>query len=221
MKNLRTTACRLLLCSPALTALAAPAWPAEAAADAAEAPAIVVVGQHSGYGTGDAASATKTGTPLVDVPQSVAILSRAQLDDQAVEQLNDALRYVPGVTVNLGEGHRDQISLRGQSSTADFYLDGLRDDAQYYRPLYNTERVEVLKGANAMLFGRGGGGGVINRVSKTLDFARTSGAASGGIDSFGAWSVAGDVNQPLSGSAALRINGTFITMSNKAGRPSA
>jgi catecholate siderophore receptor len=173
-----------------------------------------VVGHQDGYGKVDTASATKTGTPLIDVPQSVAILSRSQLDDQAVEQLNDALRYVPGVILGLGEGHRDQISLRGQSSTADFYLDGLRDDAQYYRPLYNTERVEVLKGANAMLFGRGGGGGVINRVSKAADFARASRTASAGVDSFGAWSLSGDVNQPLSDSAALRINGTYEEFAN-------
>ncbi|MEO5597830.1 MAG: TonB-dependent siderophore receptor [Novosphingobium sp.] len=212
MLNLPTTACRLLLSTCALTAISTSAWASEAAAEA-EGLAIVVLGQQDGY-KNDTASATKTGTPLIDVPQSVAIISRAQLDDQAIDQLNDALRYVPGVILSLGEGHRDQVSLRGQASTADFYLDGLRDDVQYYRPLYNTERVEVLKGANAMLFGRGGGGGVINRVSKSPDFARTSGAASAGVDTFGAWSLAADVNHPFSDSAALRINGTYEEFAN-------
>ncbi len=191
------------------TALAAPLPAmAEEADDAA--PTIVVTGHQEAEGV----SATKTGTPLIDTPQSVTTLNRQQLDQQAVAQLNDALRYVPGITLGQGEGHRDQIVIRGQSSTADFFLDGLRDDAQYYRPLYNTERVEVLKGANALLFGRGGGGGVINRVSKAPEFdaARGSMALSG--DSFGAWSLAGDVNLPLGTSAALRLNATYEELAN-------
>jgi outer membrane receptor for monomeric catechols len=65
-----------------------------------------------------------------------------------------------------GEGHRDAPTIRGNSSTADFVVDGVRDDAQYYRDFYNLERVEALRGSNAMVFGRGGGGGVINRVTK-------------------------------------------------------
>ena len=183
------------------------------AAEMAEAPSIIVTGEHSDYRAEDA-DATKTGTPLLDTPQSITTLSRAQLDDQGVEQLNDALRYVPGVTLGQGEGHRDQIMLRGQSTTADFYLDGLRDDAQYYRPLYNTERVEVLRGANALLFGRGGGGGVINRVSKAPQFDRSAISASAGVDSFGAWSLAGDVNQPLGTQAALRLNAIYEQFNN-------
>lgn len=186
---------------------------AEAAGAEAEAPGIVVNGMRDGYKI-DEAAATKTGTPLLDTPQSVTTLGRDQLDDQAVEQLNDALRYVPGVTLGQGEGHRDQVVLRGQSSTADFFLDGLRDDAQYYRPLYNTDRVEVLKGANALLFGRGGGGGIVNRVSKTPAFDAVRGAVSGGVDSFGAWSLAGDANLPLSDVAALRLNATYENFAN-------
>ena len=90
------------------------------------------------------AAALKTGTPLLDTPQSVTTISREQLDNQAISQLNNALQYVPGVILNQGEGHRDQVALRGQSTTADFYLDGLRDDAQYYRSLYNTDRIEEI-----------------------------------------------------------------------------
>lgn len=183
------------------------------AAETSEAPAIIVTGQHDGYGADDA-QATKTGTPLLDTPQSVTTLSRAQIDDQGVEQLGDALRYVPGVTLGQGEGHRDQIVLRGQSSSADFTINGLRDDAQYYRPLYNTERIEVMKGANALLFGRGGGGGVINRVSKVPSFGSARIGLSGGADSFGAWSLAADLNQPLGTQAALRLNATYEALAN-------
>lgn len=204
------TACLLLTTALAPLALLVPAA-AHAEAEALEADAqapIIVNGHRDGYAI-DQADATKTGTPLLDTPQSVTTLGREQMNDQAVEALNDALRYVPGVTLGQGEGHRDQIVLRGQSTTADFFLDGLRDDAQYYRPLFNTERVEVLKGANALLFGRGGGGGIVNRVSKTAQFDRTAGGASAGMDSFGAWSLAADANLALGDGVALRLNGTY------------
>lgn len=189
----------------AAASLSAPALAADAAEGdfGGEAP-IVVTGKHDGYKP-DSVDATKTGTDLQDTPQSIAVLSRDQLDDQAVMQLGDALRYVPGVSLGQGEGQRDQVILRGQSTTADFFIDGVRDDAQYYRPLYATERVEVLKGANALLFGRGGGGGVINRVAKKAEPGKTRGEASGALDSFGAWSLAGDVNLG-SERAALRLN---------------
>ncbi len=193
--------------------LAAPAQ-AEVMADAADAPAIIVYGVPDGYDIEKTRSATKTETPLIDVPQTVTVLSREQLDDQGVESLNDALRYVPGVVLGQGEGHRDQITLRGQSTTADFFLDGLRDDAQYYRSLYNIDRVEVLKGANALIFGRGGGGGVINRVSKAPEFNKTRTDLAGGFDSFGGWSLAADLDQPLSENFAARLNATYEDFAN-------
>jgi catecholate siderophore receptor len=176
-------------------------------------PVIVVTGTADGYRPVDA-NAVKTPTPLVDVPQTITVLTREQLDDQGVTQLGDALRYVPGVVLGQGEGHRDQITLRGQNTTADFYLDGLRDDTQYYRSLYNIERVEVLKGANALLFGRGGGGGVINRVSKTPDLDRTKGQASANVDSFGAFALAADLNQPLTDKIGGRLNATYEEFDN-------
>ena len=197
---------RLLAC----TALVSATCGSVAIAHAEEAgePVIVVTGANDGY-RAITANSTKTPTNLIDVPQSVAVLTRDQLDDQAVQQLSDSLRYVPGVVIAQGEGHRDQIVLRGQSTTADFFLDGLRDDAQYYRPLYNVERVEVLKGANALLFGRGGGGGVINRVSKTPQFDRLRGTATASADTWSAFSLSGDVNAPLSEKVAVRLNGIY------------
>ena len=175
---------------------------------------IVVTGTRGGYGEDDGSTATKTPTPLIDVPQAVTVLTRDQLDDQNVRQLAESLRYVPGVSIETGEGHRDTVFIRGQATSADFYLDGLRDDAQYYRALYNVERVEVLKGANALIFGRGGGGGVINRVSKRADPTRRLIAGNADIDSFGGWSVAGDVNAALSPGAALRLNATYEKFAN-------
>jgi catecholate siderophore receptor len=118
------------------------------------------------------------------------------------------LRYVPGTTVGQGEGNRDQITLRGQNTTADFFLDGVRDDVQYYRGLYNIERVEVLKGPYALIFGRGGGGGIINRVQKSPK-TETFYAGSVSINSFGAYDFSADLNAPLNDFAAVRVNAVY------------
>jgi|TARA_R110002072_G_scaffold22383_3_gene78043 catecholate siderophore receptor len=168
-----------------------------------------VNGERGGYGIDDGSTATKTPTPLIDVPQGISFITEDQLEDQSIRQLNEALRYVPGVSLETGEGHRDEVFIRGQETTADFYLDGLRDDAQYYRPLYNIERVEVLKGANALIFGRGAGGGAINRVSKFAQTGDSFAAANASIDTFGAFALLSDVNQPLSNTIAVRLNGTY------------
>lgn len=130
---------------------------------------VTVTGKRNYYKQDDTSSATKTNTKLLDVPQSVTAITRDLIEDQDMRTMGDVTRYVPGVSMGQGEGHRDAPTLRGNSSTADFFVDGVRDDVQYLRDLYNAERIEVLKGPNAMIFGRGGGGGVINRVSRPAD----------------------------------------------------
>jgi catecholate siderophore receptor len=199
----------VLLATSALSASAAYATDASEADTDYLGANIVVTAKAEGYSSDDGSTATKTPTPLIDVPQAVTVITRDQLDDQAVAHLNDALRFVPGVSLETGEGNRDQVFIRGQASSADFYLDGLRDDAQYYRPLYNIERIEVLKGANALIFGRGAGGGAINRVSKSADSMAMFANVSGSVDTFGAWTIAGDVNQPLADGIAARLNATY------------
>jgi catecholate siderophore receptor len=133
----------------------------------------VTAARTRGYAARRTATATRTDTPLRDVPQAVSTVTRQLIADQAMQNMTDVIRYVPGVTMGQGEGHRDAPTIRGQSTTADFFVDGVRDDAQYLRDLYNVERVEAIKGANATTFGRGGGGGVINRVLKAADWAPT------------------------------------------------
>jgi catecholate siderophore receptor len=135
-------------------------------------------------------------------------VTEEQIDDQALRSIADVIRTVPGATFGQGEGHRDQITLRGNNSTADFFVDGLRDDVQYYRGLYNVDRVEILKGPNAMIFGRGGGGGVVNRVTKRPlagDFAR--GTAS--VDSEGGTLFDIDLNRGFGEVAAVRLNAVY------------
>lgn len=132
---------------------------------------ITVIGRRPAYTEDATSTATRTDTPLRDVPQSVSVITNDLIDDQGMRSMADVVRYVPGVSMGQGEGHRDAPTLRGNSSTADFFVDGVRDDVQYYRDLYNAERIEVLKGSNAMIFGRGGGGGVINRVTEWANWA--------------------------------------------------
>jgi catecholate siderophore receptor len=113
-------------------------------------PAAPVVATNAGgdigYHANSTSAATKTNTPLRDIPQSVTVITKQQVQDIGAQRIEDAVRYVPGVNWHQGEGNRDQIVIRGQSSTADFFVNGMRDDAQIYRDLYNTERLEFLKG---------------------------------------------------------------------------
>src|SRR5690606_28763481 len=103
-------------------------------------------GGVDGYVATRSATATNVDTPLLDIPQSVSVVTKEQAKDQGSRDLNKALTYVPGIVMGQGEGHRDAPTIRGVSTTADFFVDGVRDDVQYFRDLYNIDRVEVLKG---------------------------------------------------------------------------
>ena len=153
-------------------------------------------------------TATKTSTPLRDVPQAVTVVSRKLIADQGMESMADVARYVPGVTMGQGEGNRDQPTIRGNTSTSTFFVNGVRDDVQYFRDLYNVERVEGLKGANALIFGRGTGGGVINRVTKEAEWTPTREVTVQG-GSYGTRRGAVDVGQGVSETVALRLNGMY------------
>ena len=154
----------------------------------------------------DQVNALKTPVPILNVPQSLSIVTDEDIRAQGFRSIGDIARYTPGVNTSQGEGHRDAIVFRGVRSTADFYLDGMRDDVQYYRSLYNLEQVEILRGPNALLFGRGGTGGIINRVTKKGKIGEDFGSIDLGFDTFGAYDFSFDVNTPLSENMALRIN---------------
>jgi catecholate siderophore receptor len=194
--------------------IVSPAYAEEAAINDNDPNTIIVTGSSDGYTASNSVTSTKTNTPLIDVPQTINIVTREQLDDQGHHSISDVLRYIPGTTVGQGEGNRDQITLRGQNSTADFFVDGVRDDVQYFRGLYNLDRIEILKGPYALIFGRGGGGGIVNRVQKSplLENAFVGGRAS--VNSFGAYDVSADINQPLSDTIAFRLNGNYEKLNN-------
>jgi catecholate siderophore receptor len=171
---------------------------------------IVVTSEYNKPDT----SALKMPIPLVDVPQSLSIIGQEEIKLRGYGELGDLVRYTPGVNTSQGEGHRDAIVFRGVRSTADFFSDGVRDDVQYYRPLYNLEQVEILRGPNAMLFGRGSTGGALNRVTKKAVIGMDAANADLSIDSFGAYNVAADVNMAMSADSALRINAFVETLEN-------
>jgi catecholate siderophore receptor len=153
-------------------------------------------------------TATRTNTPLRDVPQAVTVVSRELILDQTMRSMADVTHYVPGVGMAQGEGHRDAPIFRGNTSTSDFFVDGLRDDTQYLRDLYNVERVEVLKGPNGMIFGRGGVGGVINRITRQADWTRARELTVQG-GSFGYRRLTADLGDGVNDAVALRVTGMY------------
>jgi catecholate siderophore receptor len=168
----------------------------------------VTVTENPGYLTPATNSATKTLTPLHDIPQAITVVNQDQIKDQMMTSIGDVVRYVPGITAHQGENNRDQVVIRGNSTSADFFVNGVRDDVQYYRDLYNLDRVEALKGPNALIFGRGGAGGVINRVTKQAEFTPLREITLQG-GSYGNKRFAADVDQPFKDKVAFRLNGMY------------
>jgi catecholate siderophore receptor len=160
----------------------------------------------TGYRASRTVSATRTETELLDTPQAVSVVTRQEIEDRAAQSMADVVRYVPGVSFAQGEGNRDAPVFRGNTSTSDFFVDGVRDDVQYFRDLYNIERVEVLRGPNAMIFGRGGAGGLINRVTRQADWTprRELRLEAGSFDHY---RTTFDLGAPVSDRVALRLTG--------------
>jgi catecholate siderophore receptor len=153
-------------------------------------------------------SATKTETALRDVPQAIAVVSKETMSELNMTSMGDVLRYVPGIGYAQGEGNRDTPVFRGNSSTSDFYVDGVRDDVQYYRDVYNLERVEAIKGPNAMIFGRGGVGGIINRVQRVADWSPVY-ELSLQTGSFDNRRVSTDLNRPINSRVSVRLSAVY------------
>lgn len=162
-----------------------------------------------GYNATSSRTATKTDTDLIDVPQAVSVITQELIKDMSLQSITEVVQYVPGVQASQGEGNRDAVNFRGAGvTTGDFYVDGVRDDVQTYRDFYNTDRIEVLKGPNAMIFGRGGAGGVINRVSKEAGWDPVRELSV----SYGAYNqkrTTIDIGQGLNESVAFRLNAVY------------
>jgi len=153
-----------------------------------------------------------------DVPQSLTVVDQQLMRAQGTTRLEEALRNVPGITLNAGEGaaRGDTVNLRGFSAFNDFFLDGIRDAAVYTRDSFNLQSVEVVKGPSAVLFGRGSTGGAINQVSKApLPTALETFDATLGTNDL--YRATADVNTPLTPSSAVRLN-AMAESSHVAGR---
>ncbi len=162
----------------------------------------------------DQVNALKTPTSIIDVPQSLSIVTADDITKRAYNSIGQIIDYTPGVNTSQGEGHRDAVVFRGVRSTADFYLDGVRDDVQYYRSLYNLEQVEILRGPNALLFGRGGTGGLLNRVTKKGVTGEQFTGYKASLNTFGAFDVAVDSNFAISDTSAFRVNAYYESLNN-------
>lgn len=151
-------------------------------------------------------------TPILDTPQSISIVTKEDLEDRGITNLNDALRNVAGLTIGAGEGRfqGNNASLRGFSTVNDMFVDNVRDFGSYFRDTFDDESIEVLKGPSSILFGRGSTGGVIHRVSKKPeddDFGRVDVQA--GLDD--TRRISGDFNRGglLGEGSAFRINAVY------------
>jgi catecholate siderophore receptor len=170
---------------------------------------VVVNGQNTQdtYEIKRSSTATKTDTVIRDIPQSITVIPQAMIKDLAMQSMADVARYVPGIGMANGEGNRDSPIFRGSTSASgDFYIDGVRDDVEYYRDLYNVDRVDALTGPNAMIFGRGGSGGIINRVPKQADWD-TFREADLTLGSYRNRRLSVDVGQAVNDAMALRVTG--------------
>ncbi len=212
-QNLLATTCLIAVCGFGATEAFArnklaeidPALDANAQATTLDTITVQNAGDSSGVYSGSTPVATKTNTPLLNIPQSLSVLSKDYIKDQGYQSLTDVTRYVPGVQVHQGEGNRDELVIRGVDSSANFFVNGFRDDVQYYRDLYNTQSIEVLKGPSALTFGRGAGGGLVNRTLKEADGQRIyEGTVQTG--SYGDRRIAVDAGNKINENVAVRLN---------------
>ncbi|HHQ4490489.1 TPA: TonB-dependent receptor [Aeromonas hydrophila] len=168
----------------------------------AEDETMTVVGKRSQHE--EVATATRTNTPAKLVPQAIDSVKASELTAFGQPTLSEALTGIPGVNAS-GDTRFDGVNIRGFSASNDFYLDGFRDDMQYTRDLGNTERVEVLKGPAAVLYGRGSTGGIINRVSKKPQKGLES-SVSAQVGSFDSRRLAADLNGEAGEQVQVRLN---------------
>ena len=159
-------------------------------------------------------NSVKTPTLIINIPQSLSITTQQEIQQQGMKSIGNIVDYTVGVNNSQGEGHRDSVVFRGIRSTADFYVDGFRDDVQYYRPLYNLEQVEILRGPNALLFGRGGTGGILNRVTKKGVLGENFVDYLSSVNTFGEYDVQFDTNYALNDRSAFRLNAYYANLDN-------
>jgi catecholate siderophore receptor len=171
-------------------------------------PEVRVRGEQEGFRTESTGTATRTETPLRDIPQFINTVPQDVIRSQGATSLGDALRNVPGISYAAPEGGTQANNvyyLRGFPAGGDLFLDGVRDIGEYNRDLFNIEQVEVLKGPSALMFGRGSTGGIIHQVSKTPGLLPIREVALE-LGSDDKKRLTGDLNLRTGESSAFRLN---------------
>lgn len=173
---------------------------------------ITIEGEGEGESTNANAAESSIealGGALKEIPKTVTVVSKKTLEAQKVTTLEQALRNVPGITASTGEGNGgvsgDQFRIRGISSSGDIYQDGLRDFGLYVRDTFNTESVQVVKGATGAATGTGSTAGVINSTTKRAHLGN-SGEAAATLSTGTNTRETLDLNKQLSETSALRLN---------------
>ncbi|MFK3969746.1 TonB-dependent receptor [Pseudomonas sp. NPDC087358] len=163
--------------------------------------------QSTDYKT-EKGSSPKYTAPLIDTARSITVVPQQVLKDTAAVSLQDALRTVPGITFGAGEGGNpqgDRPFIRGFDAQGDTYIDGVRDTGAQTREIFDIESIEVSKGPNSAMGGRGSAGGSLNLVTKmpkANDF--TDGSFTYGTDQTRRYTL--DVNRKFLDDAAFRLN---------------
>lgn len=155
----------------------------------------------------DKPDSPKFTAPLVDTPRTVTVIPAQVIRDTASASLTEALRTVPGITLGAGEGGNplgDRPFIRGFDSQASTYLDGVRDIGAQSREVFAVEQIEVVKGSDSSMGGRGSAGGSLNLVSKVPTADRFV-AVSGSIGTDDYKRVTADINQPISDLVGVRV----------------
>ncbi|WP_067215387.1 TonB-dependent receptor [Marinomonas gallaica] len=172
----------------------------------------VIDSSEKGY-KAEAPSSPKFTQEMVNTPKTINVVNEQVLEDQGVTSLEDALRNVSGVsTFGAGEGGggnvntSDNVTIRGFDANGSIYSDGIRDVAGYSRDTFNIEQVEVAKGANGSIYGKGSAGGSVNLVSKAAHLRGDKNSINASYDEGDTKRLTGDFNKVLSEDSAIRLN---------------
>jgi catecholate siderophore receptor len=192
----------------ALMAAAVPALTTPALAQDKKLAGVTVTAEEDTY-KADVVSSPKQTQALIDTPQTVSVIKKEVLQQQQAASLMEALRNVPGITVQMGENGNtsagDTFQMRGFDASTSVLVDGVRDMSSASRDTFNLEQVEVVRGAGGADIGRGASSGYINLVSKhpTLEAA-----ASGTLAAYsqGGARATVDVNRAVGKTSGLRLN---------------
>ncbi len=192
----------------AISVAAAAPWTPAMGQEVKELPTAQATAQTEDSYKVDESTSSKYTQPLIDTAKTITVIPQSVMSDRNIDSLRDALRNVPGISLEAGEGGTptgDSMYIRGFSARNDIMIDGVRDIAGYTRDTYNIEAVEVAKGPGSAVYGRGATGGSINLQTKTAKL-EDFGDASLRLGSEGDYRAQLDVNRSVGETTALRIN---------------